>query len=57
MSKVLLVCDFGVASVCLTFFSRAAGQPQSAAPQFTADGKLVRPEGYRIGCTFLRDTG
>src|SRR5258708_12096774 len=45
--RVLLVCGLGVASVCLTLFSRAAGQPQSAAPQFTADGKLVRPEGYR----------
>jgi hypothetical protein len=45
--RVLLVCGFGVASICLALFSRAAGQPQSAAPQFAADGKLVRPEGYR----------
>jgi hypothetical protein len=28
-------------------FSKAAGQPPSASPQFTKDGKLVRPEGYR----------
>ncbi len=47
MRKVLLVCGFGLASVCLALFPLAAGQPQSAAPQFTADGKLVRPEGYR----------
>ena len=47
MKKVLLVCGFALASVCLVFFSRAAGQTQIAAPQFTADGKLVRPEGYR----------
>jgi hypothetical protein len=44
---VLLVCFFGLTSACLLFFSSAAGQPQSPAPQFTADGKLVRPEGYR----------
>jgi Cytochrome P460 len=47
MKRILLVCVFGLVSACLVFFSRAAGQPQSAAPQFTADGKLVRPEGYR----------
>jgi hypothetical protein len=47
MRKVLLVCGFTLASVCLVFFSRAAGQTQITAPQFTADGKLVRPEGYR----------
>src|SRR5712664_2278239 len=47
MRKVLLVCGFALASVCLVFFSRAAGQAQIVAPQFTADGKLVRPEGYR----------
>jgi hypothetical protein len=45
--RVLLVCFFGLTSACLLFLSRAAGRPQSAAPQFTADGKLVRPEGYR----------
>ena len=47
MRKVLLVCGFALASVCLVFFSRAAGQTQIAAPQFTAEGKLLRPEGYR----------
>src|SRR5258707_3133991 len=47
MRKVLLVCGFALASVCLVFFSRAAGQAQIVAPQFTADGKLLRPEGYR----------
>jgi len=47
MKKLLLVGGFGVASVCLALFSRAAGQPPSFSPQFTADGKLVRPEGYR----------
>ena len=47
MRKVLLVCGFALAGVCLVFFSRAAGQTQITAPQFTAEGKLVRPEGYR----------
>src|SRR5258708_33441638 len=47
MRKVLLVCGFALASVCLVFFSRAAGQAQIVAPQFTADGKLLRPEGDR----------
>jgi hypothetical protein len=47
MRKVLLVCGFTLASVSVVFFSRAAAQTQIAAPQFTADGKLVRPEGYR----------
>src|SRR6202047_2914515 len=47
MKKVLLVGGFVLASVCLAFFARTAGQPQIAAPQFTSDGKLVRPEGYR----------
>src|SRR5258708_29213493 len=47
MKKVLLVCGFALASVCLVFFSRVAAQTQIAAPQFTAEGKLVRPEGYR----------
>jgi hypothetical protein len=47
MRKVLLVCGFALASVCLVFFSRAAGETPVAAPLFTADGKLVRPEGYR----------
>jgi len=31
----------------LAFYSRATEQPQSSAPQFTAEGKLVRPAGYR----------
>src|SRR6266849_6074604 len=47
MRKVLLVRVFVVAGIGLALFSRAAGQSQSAMPQFTADGKLVRPEGYR----------
>jgi Cytochrome P460 len=47
MKKALFVYSFVLASVCLAFFSRAAGHPQSAGPQFTSDGKLVRPEGYR----------
>jgi hypothetical protein len=45
--KVLLVCGFALVSMCLAFFWRAAAQPQGAGPQFTADGKLVRPAGYR----------
>jgi len=47
VKKALFVCCFALASVCGAFFSRAAGHPQSAGPQFTSDGKLVRPEGYR----------
>jgi hypothetical protein len=47
MKKVLFVCGFALATVCLVFLSRATGQPQVAAPQFTAEGKLLRPEGYR----------
>jgi hypothetical protein len=47
MKKALFVYSFVLASVCGAFFSRAAGHPQSAGPQFTPDGKLVRPEGYR----------
>jgi hypothetical protein len=47
MNKLLLVSGFALASVCLTFFSRVAGQSQSTAPQFTSEGKLVRPEKYR----------
>jgi Cytochrome P460 len=47
MKKVLLVCGFGLATVCLALLSKATAQPQSAAPQFTTEGKLVRPEGYR----------
>ena len=47
MRKVLLVCGFTLASVWLVFFSRAAAQTQITTPQFTEEGKLVRPEGYR----------
>jgi hypothetical protein len=48
MKKILLLCGFVVATVCLVLFYRAAaGQPQSSAPQFTSEGKLVRPTGYR----------
>jgi hypothetical protein len=45
--RVLLICGFGLLSVCLALFPIAGGQQQSVSPQFTADGKLVRPEGYR----------
>ena len=47
MKKVLLTCGFVVAGVGLALFSTASDQPQSSAPQFTSDGKLVRPAGYR----------
>jgi hypothetical protein len=49
MRKTLLVCGFGVASVFLALFSRASAQKQAqtGAPQFTAKGELLRPEGYR----------
>jgi hypothetical protein len=52
MTKFSLVCGFALAAICLAFFSRAAERPpgtapQIAVPQFAADGKLLRPEGYR----------
>jgi hypothetical protein len=47
MKRVLCVCGSALAMVCLAFFSRAAQQPQGVAPQFTAEGKLLRPKGYR----------
>jgi Cytochrome P460 len=47
MKKVLLVCGVALAAVSLVFLSKAAVQPQGAVPQFTNDGKLLRPEGYR----------
>jgi len=47
MSKSLLLCGFVLAGVSLALFSRAGEQPQTSAPQFTSEGKLVRPMGYR----------
>src|SRR6266436_10400420 len=47
MSKSLLLCGFVLAGVSLALFSRAGEQPQISAPQFTPEGKLVRPMGYR----------
>jgi hypothetical protein len=48
MRKNLLIGILAVAGVVLGLIS-STGQAQSSAaqPQFTADGKLVRPEGYR----------
>ena len=47
MKKLLIVCGFALVGIGLVFFSKAADQPQPAAAQFTAAGKLVRPAGYR----------
>jgi hypothetical protein len=51
MKKALLFCGFALAAlaiVSLGFFSRTAAQAQqSVQPQFTSDGKLLRPEAYR----------
>jgi hypothetical protein len=47
VKQIMLVSGFVLASVCFAFFLKATGQPQSSSPQFTADGKLVRPAGYR----------
>ena len=47
MKNMLLFLGFALAGVGLTFFSPRAGEPQTLAPQFTADGKLARPQGYR----------
>jgi Cytochrome P460 len=47
MSKSLLICGFVLAAVSLALFSRTGEQPQSSVPQFTPEGKLVRPMGYR----------
>ncbi len=47
MKKILLLCGFVLAGVSLALFSRATEQSQSSAPQFTPEGKLARPTGYR----------
>jgi Cytochrome P460 len=47
MRKLLLILGVALAGVCLAFFVPAPGESQSAVPQFTTDGKLVRPQGYR----------
>lgn len=47
MKKVWLVSGFVLATVLLVLFSKAAEQPQGAVPQFTEQGRLLRPEGYR----------
>ena len=47
MKKIALLCGFVLAGASLAFYSRATEQPQNSAPQFTAEGKLVRPSGYR----------
>ena len=47
MKKTWLVCVLGLAAGCLVLLSRAAEGPSTVGPQFGADGKLVRPEGYR----------
>src|SRR6266849_6213524 len=47
MKKILLLCGFVLAGVSLALFSRATEQQQGSAPQFTPEGKLVRPAGYR----------
>ena len=51
MRKFFLVSGFGLLALALVFFSNrrlaARPLPPAGAPQFTAEGKLVRPEGYR----------
>jgi len=47
MGKSLLLCGFVLAGVSLALFSSAGEQPQTSAPQFTPEGRLVRPMGYR----------
>jgi hypothetical protein len=47
MKKIFLLCGLAVAGIGLALLSTASSQTQSSAPQFTADGKLVRPAGYR----------
>ena len=47
MKAVVLICSFGLFGVCVMLFARAAAPPPSPAAQFTPDGKLVRPSGYR----------
>ena len=47
MKKILLLCGFVLAGISFALISRATEQPQISAPQFTAEGKLVRPGGYR----------
>jgi len=47
MKKILFLCGFVLLGACLAYFSRGAGESQIAAPQFTHEGKLVRPTEYR----------
>ena len=47
MKKIVLLCGFVFAGVCLALFATVTEQPQSSAPQFTSEGKLIRPIGYR----------
>jgi len=47
MKKIVLLCGLVLVCASLAFYSIATEQPQSPAPQFTAEGKLVRPAGYR----------
>src|SRR5712675_1420170 len=48
MRKSWLIGILAAASVVLGLVSsRGAEQGSTSLPQFTADGKLVRPEGYR----------
>jgi hypothetical protein len=47
MKKIAGLCGFVLAAVSFALFSRATEQPQSLAPHFTPEGKLVRPMGYR----------
>ena len=47
MKKLFLILGVALAGA-LPFFLTTRGEPQGApAPQFTTDGKLVRPQGYR----------
>ena len=47
MKKTVVLCALVLAGASLAIYSRASQQPQNAPPQFTAEGKLVRPAGYR----------
>lgn len=46
MKKIILLCSLALVSVGLVLFARATEQPLSG-PQFTPEGKLLRPIAYR----------
>ena len=47
MRRILLALFGGLLAASLVLQPGLSRTPENAGPQFTADGKLLRPEGYR----------